>query len=139
MARPRMRKLALRDVMTRGHLVPAEEAARLVRSSVRCTVVEDVFATIRDGSARVVGLDRIDVPVLVTWGEQDRILPLDRHADRFRAEIPNVEFRLMPGLGHTPMWDDANLIAATIGDFAGAAAARGNGQAAGISTPAAAG
>ena len=38
------------------------------------------------------------------------------------TQIPGVQFRVLPGLGHTPMWDDPGLIAATIGDFAAAAA-----------------
>lgn len=121
MSRPRMRRLALRDVMTRGHLVPAAEATRLAQSSVRCSVVEEVFETIRSGTARVLELDRIACPVLLVWGEKDRILPLERHAARFREEIPGAELRVLPGIGHTPMWDDAALIAATIGDFAAAA------------------
>ena len=66
---------------------------------------------IRSGSARVVDLDRIDLPVLVAWGAADRILPMRRHADRFRREIPGVDFRVMPGVGHTPMWDDPARVA----------------------------
>src|SRR5688500_8930682 len=62
LARPGFRKLAMRDVMARGHLVPADEAVRLVRSSIRCGVVDAVFATMRDGSARVVDLDQVTVP-----------------------------------------------------------------------------
>ena len=62
--------------------------------------------------------------MLVAWGDKDRILPMDRHAERFRDEIPDVEFRVLPGLGHTPMWDDPGLIARLIGDFAAAAQAR---------------
>jgi pimeloyl-ACP methyl ester carboxylesterase len=134
-ARPRARRIALRDVMTRGHLMPADEALRLIRSSVRCSVVEDVYETMRSGSARVLHLDRIDVPVLVAWGDHDRILPLERHAARFRAEIPGAEFRVLRGLGHTPMWDDAGQVAATIGDFAAAAAARANGHAPAAAAP----
>jgi len=133
LARPGFRRVGLRDVMARGHLVPAEEALRLVRSSVRCDVVDDVFATMRDGSGRVVDLDRIEVPTLVAWGELDRLLPMDRHATRFRTEIPGVEFRVLRGLGHTPMWDDPNRVAETIADFAGAASASANGQAASAS------
>ena len=133
LARPGFRRLGLRDVMARGHLVTAEEALRLVRSSVRCDVVDDVFATMRDGSGRVVDLDRIEVPTLVAWGELDRLLPMDRHATRFRTEIPGVEFRVLRGLGHTPMWDDPNRVAETIADFAGAASASANGQAASAS------
>jgi pimeloyl-ACP methyl ester carboxylesterase len=129
LARPGFRRVGLRDVMARGHLVPAEEAVRLVRSSVRCDVVEDVFATMRDGSGRVTDLDRIEAPTLVAWGELDRLLPMDRHAARFRTEIPGAEFRVLRGLGHTPMWDDPNRVAETIGDFAAAASAAANGHA----------
>jgi len=124
MRRPGLRRLALRDVMTRGDQVPAAEAVRLAISSIRCAVVDDVFETIRNGQARVVDLDRIDCPVLVAWGDKDRVLPLDRHAARFREEIPGAEFRVLPGLGHTPMWDDPDVIVATIADFAAAAQAR---------------
>jgi pimeloyl-ACP methyl ester carboxylesterase len=118
MARPGLRRLALRDVMTRGHQVPAAEAVALAHSSVRCAIVEDVYAVLRAGEAGVHDLDEIRVPVLVAWGDQDRILPMATHAPRLRAEIPGVEFRVLPGLGHTPMWDDPGLVATTIGDFA---------------------
>jgi pimeloyl-ACP methyl ester carboxylesterase len=122
MARPALRRLALRDVMTRGHQVPAAEAVALAASSVRCDIIEDVYAVLRNGDASLHGLDEIDCPVLITWGDKDRILPLDRHAPRLRREIPGVEFRVHPGIGHTPMWDDPGLITRTIGDFVAAAA-----------------
>jgi pimeloyl-ACP methyl ester carboxylesterase len=124
MRRPGLRRLAMRDVMTRGDQMPATEAVALARSSIRCSVVDDVFATIRSGSARVVDLDRIACPVLVAWGSRDRILPLERHADGFRRGIPGVEFRVLPGVGHTPMWDDPTGIASVIADFATANARR---------------
>ena len=91
--------------MTRGDQVTPNEAVALVRSSVRCTVVDDVFATIKSGSARVVDLDRIACPVLIASVDHDRILPMSRHSGRFRREIPGAEFRVLPGVGHTPMWD----------------------------------
>jgi pimeloyl-ACP methyl ester carboxylesterase len=122
MARPNLRRLALRDVMTRGHQVPAAEALALARSSIRCDIVEDVYTVLRNGDAALHDLDKIDVPVLVAWGDKDRILPLPVHSPRLREEIRGLEFRTMPGVGHTPMWDDPGLIAATIGDFAAKAA-----------------
>jgi pimeloyl-ACP methyl ester carboxylesterase len=117
MARPGLRRLALRDVMTRGHQVPAAEAIALARSSVRCDVVEDVYAVLRSGEASVLELDKIDVPVLITWAAKDRILPIAAHSPRLREEIRGVEFRVTPGVGHTPMWDDPALFATTIADF----------------------
>jgi pimeloyl-ACP methyl ester carboxylesterase len=118
LARPRMRRLAFRDVMSRADNMPPGEALAMARSSTRCTVVDDVFETIRNGSARVTDLDRIDCPVLLAWGDKDRILPLRHHAPRFREEIPGAELVVLEGLGHTPMWDDPELVAATIGGFA---------------------
>ena len=112
------RRFAFRDVMTRGDQVPYEDALALVRSSVRCSVVDDVFATIRSGDALLRDLDTISCPTLVVWGAKDRILPMDRHAGRFRREIPGVEFRVLPGVGHTPMWDAPGLIADTVVEFA---------------------
>ena len=122
MRRPGIRRFAMRDVMTRGDQMPAQEAVLLARSALRCSVVDDVFATIRSGEGRVVDLDRISCPVLVAWGDKDRILPMDRHADGFRRDIPGVQFRVMPGLGHTPMWDDPIGIAALIAEFTSSAA-----------------
>jgi pimeloyl-ACP methyl ester carboxylesterase len=121
MRRPGARRLAMRDVMTRGDQMPAGEAVLLLRSSIACTVVDDVYATIRSGGALMRDMDRIECPVLVCWGDKDRILPLPKHGPRFRDEIPGVEFRVWKGLGHTPMWDDPQLIATTIADFAEAA------------------
>jgi pimeloyl-ACP methyl ester carboxylesterase len=112
------RRFALRDVMTRGDQVPYEDALGLVRSSVRCSVVDAVFETIRSGQALLTDLDRIECPTLVVWGDRDRILPKAKHADRFRREIPGVEYREIPGVGHTPMWDAPGLVAQTIAQFA---------------------
>src|SRR3954447_16386616 len=84
MARPGLRRLALRDVMTRGHQVPAAEAIGLARSSVRCEIVEDVYEVIRSGNSHLTDLDTIDVPTLITWGSKDRILPIDSFSPRLR-------------------------------------------------------
>jgi pimeloyl-ACP methyl ester carboxylesterase len=117
MARPRLRRLALRDVMARGHQVPAAEAVALARSSVRCEIVEDVYAVLRSGGAALHDLDRIAVPTLILWGDKDRILPLDTHAPRLRDEIRGAAFRVLPGIGHTPMWDDPGVLTKAIVDF----------------------
>jgi pimeloyl-ACP methyl ester carboxylesterase len=117
MARPGLRRLALRDVMTRGHQVPAAEAITLARSSVRCDIVEDVYTVLRNGEAPVRELDKIDVPVLITWGDKDRILPMKTHSPRLREEIRGLDFRVTPGVGHTPMWDDPGLFSTSIVDF----------------------
>jgi pimeloyl-ACP methyl ester carboxylesterase len=117
MRRPLLRRLALRDVVKRGELIPPAEAVAMARSSLKCTVIEDVFEAIRSGTGLARDLDRIEVPTLVAWAEHDRILPLDKHAARFRNEIRGVEFRVLPGVGHVPMSDDPRLVTDTIVDW----------------------
>jgi len=134
LGRPGFRRIGMRDIMARGHLVPAEEAVLMTRSSIRCSIVDDVFRTMRDGTGRVLDLDQVKAPTLVAWGDRDRLLPMEHHAGRFRAEIPGGQFRVLRGLGHTPMWDDPAQIAELIAGFASASAAAANGQAASVTS-----
>ena len=114
MARPVLRRLALRDIVRKGEQLPAAEAVAMARSSLECTVVDDVFRAIREGTALLRDLDRIDVPVLIAWAQYDRVLPMKRHMARFRSEIPGVSFRVLRDVGHVPMSDDPQLVADTI-------------------------
>jgi pimeloyl-ACP methyl ester carboxylesterase len=66
---------------------------------------------------QVPGLPDIRCPVLVLWGTKDVIL-LPRQGRRFERLIPNCELRYLKGLGHVPMSDDPELLAAAIHDFA---------------------
>ena len=52
MGRPGLRRIAMRDVMTRGDQVPAARRSRWPVRRSRCTVVDDVFETIRSGARR---------------------------------------------------------------------------------------
>jgi hypothetical protein len=70
-------------------------------------------------------LDSIECPVLLASPQFDRILPAERHAPRYRREIPGVESRVLPGCGHVPMWDDTRLIVRTISEFVDRHAALG--------------
>jgi pimeloyl-ACP methyl ester carboxylesterase len=117
MRRPGARRLALRDIMRRGEQMPAADAIDLVRSSIRCTLVDRVLEALRAGRGTLDGLQDIAVPTLVAWPQFDRVLPAPLHAPRFRAEIPGVEYRVLPGTGHVPMWDDPRLCAQTIAGF----------------------
>ena len=118
-------------MMARGHLMPAEEAVLLTRSSIRCAVVEDVFATMRNGTGRVVDLDRCEAPTLIAWGDKDRLLPMDRHAERFRDGDPRRASSGCCAASATRRCGTTRRqIAELIADFAAAASAAANGQAA---------
>jgi pimeloyl-ACP methyl ester carboxylesterase len=72
---------------------------------------------------QVAGLPDITCPVLVLWGTRDLIL-IPRQGRRFKRLIPSCELRYLKGLGHVPMSDDPELLAAAITDFAVATPSR---------------
>jgi pimeloyl-ACP methyl ester carboxylesterase len=111
------RQVALRDVMRHGHLVPPADAVQLTRSMLACDVADDAVRMLRAGHATLVDLDRVAAPVLLAWAEHDRIVPAKTCSARFREQIPNVEYRLLRGVGHLPTWDDHHLVASTIIDW----------------------
>jgi pimeloyl-ACP methyl ester carboxylesterase len=114
MSRPGARKLALRDIMRHGELVPPSDAVAISLDPLDCTVVDDVLSSLRGGRAHLEDLGQVAAPTLVAWAELDRILPLATCSARFKREIPDVAFRVLPGLGHVPMWDDTGLVVETI-------------------------
>ena len=115
---PIFRRLALRDVMYRGELVPPADIVQMMRASLQCTIFARVIDALRSDRARVNGLHEISAPTLIAWPRHDRMLPMSHHADRFRMEIPGVTFRVLEGVGHVPNWDDPQLVAGLIRNFA---------------------
>jgi pimeloyl-ACP methyl ester carboxylesterase len=66
------------------------------------------------------GLAEVRCPVLLAWGSEDRILA-PSHAAQFVDAIPGAQHLVLPGVGHIPMSDDPDLVAAMILDFTGQA------------------
>ncbi len=118
MRRPASRRLVMRDVMRHGELLAPTDAVDLALTSLRCPVAGKAIEAARaDKGLSLQDLDRISCPVLLASPEFDRILPAERHAPRFKREIPGVESQMLPGCGHVPMWDDTRLVVRTISEF----------------------
>lgn len=47
-------------------------------------------------------LSGIQVPTLIVWGDQDKLLPVES-ADRFHEALPNSRKMILSGIGHVPM------------------------------------
>jgi pimeloyl-ACP methyl ester carboxylesterase len=114
-----LRKLALRDVMSRGENVSPAEALALAESALRCGASEIAIAALRADREDLVvrELERISCPVRLVTPQFDRILPPARHTARYRREIPAVESVTLLGCGHVPMWDDTPVVLRTISEF----------------------
>jgi len=50
-------------------------------------------------------LARIQAPVLLLWGEEDRMIPISNAADYLR-DLPHATLVRLPGLGHVPFEED---------------------------------
>jgi pimeloyl-ACP methyl ester carboxylesterase len=123
MRRPGTRKLAMREIMRHGELMSPADAVEMSLDPLGCTIVDDVLASLRAGRGHVEDLDQVAAPTLIAWAQLDRILPLATCSARFEREIPNAEFRVLPRVGHVPMWDNTRLVVNTITDWIAAHAA----------------
>ena len=63
-------------------------------------------------------LSAIAVPVLVLWGESDRIVDPDYGRD-YAAAIPTARFQLLNGTGHVPQIETPQLLLSAVAAFAG--------------------
>jgi pimeloyl-ACP methyl ester carboxylesterase len=104
------RTLLLRSTVAKPRQMPAEAAIEMATTYARTPGFRAHLAAtrrerFRDGRG-------IDVPVVVAWGDKDRLIPAKA---RRRDELPpHARFVTLPGCGHSPMWDDPELVAATI-------------------------
>lgn len=61
-------------------------------------------------------LHRVKCPVLLLWGEQDRLVP-PAYGRAYAAHLPQAEFRTIAGCGHLPMFEAENEFVETIRKF----------------------
>jgi pimeloyl-ACP methyl ester carboxylesterase len=61
-----------------------------------------------------------EVPVTIAWAEEDQLVGPPRPECR----PAGARFLVLPGVGHTPMWDDPELVARTILEGSAPAAGR---------------
>lgn len=109
-ARPRARYLALRDVVAHPERVPRAAAVEMIRSAAECPMLE-LF-----GNAALAGDFRSElaapgVPVLIGWGDRDRILPEGVCSPYFRRLVPDAEWVSLRECGHVAQLDEPELIA----------------------------
>jgi pimeloyl-ACP methyl ester carboxylesterase len=64
----------------------------------------------------------IAVPVLVIWGEADRMIPVE-HGQAYAKAIPGARFVLIPEAGHLPQLETPDRLLTAVRDFAETTAA----------------
>jgi pimeloyl-ACP methyl ester carboxylesterase len=111
LTRSRAGRTAAWQMFARPRRLTQEQAARAIRAMAGATSYAEARRFITSQAPD--GLDEVRCPVTIAWGTKDRLLR-PRQAPRWVAAIPGARLVELPGLGHAPMSDDPELVAATI-------------------------
>jgi pimeloyl-ACP methyl ester carboxylesterase len=105
MARSEGRRRATLATAERFEHIPAELLAYQLRGAAACTAAGPLIAyALREGWT--LEAERIECPVRVVWGTEDKILLWPRAAARFRdAWLPHADWIELEGVGHCPQLD----------------------------------
>jgi pimeloyl-ACP methyl ester carboxylesterase len=63
-----------------------------------------------------------DIPILLVWGEEDRLIPRSV-ADRLIEANPRIDFKLLPNTGHCPHDEQPELVNQLVSQWLGKASA----------------
>ncbi|MCB0864527.1 MAG: alpha/beta fold hydrolase [Solirubrobacterales bacterium] len=101
----RGREALLRTTAARPALIPPGEARELITTWIDAPGYDAANAEMR--AHICTDLDRVAVPTTIAWGEHDRLLSPARPERR----PPGSRFLILDECGHTPNWDEPELIA----------------------------
>ena len=111
------RRAVTQFTTSRFEHIPAELLAHQFVGLARCDLVGALRA-LRAGWS--VEPDKIECPVRVVWGTEDRILPWPSAAARYRDEwLPHADWAVLDGVGHCPQLDVPTEAAKLILGFTG--------------------
>ncbi len=104
-ATPEGRRRATLMTAERFEHIPAELLAHQIRGAAACPAVEPLVAHARR-QGWTLDAERIECPLRIVWGTDDKLLRWPDAAARFRAEwAPQADWVELEGVGHCPQLD----------------------------------
>jgi pimeloyl-ACP methyl ester carboxylesterase len=119
-SRPRMRAIAVRDVVVHASGFDASSALGFLEAAAGCSVVDDLLALGRKGEA-FGELGPIECPMTIATATRDRLFHGPGYFAKFRRLFPEANWVVLEGLGHLAMIDDPDRVARLILSTTGAA------------------
>nr|WP_293249860.1 alpha/beta fold hydrolase [Panacagrimonas sp.] len=108
-----VRKALGKDSMQRGDRVPTADFRSMLRGFMHTSMMPRLFQNAgTDGAMKP--LEAPGVPVRVAWCQNDRILPFETYGQPFLDRVPQAEHVVIEYVGHVPMYDDPQAVAAVI-------------------------
>jgi pimeloyl-ACP methyl ester carboxylesterase len=106
---PQTRHAAFQSIAARPERIPPDAARALVRGWLDGEGYDAANRAMRSHVFDPTGYPE-EVPVTIAWCEKDRLLgPPKPH-----RRPAGARFLVLPGVGHTPTWDDPELVAKTL-------------------------
>ena len=105
MATPEGRRRATRDTTVNVEHLPAELLAHQLRGAAACAATPGLIdLALREGWP--LDAERIDCPMRIVWGTEDRVLRWPGAAAAFRRDrLPHADWVVLDGVGHCPQLD----------------------------------
>jgi pimeloyl-ACP methyl ester carboxylesterase len=108
---PQTRRAAFQSIAAHPERIPPDAARALVLGWLDGEGYDAANRAMRNHVFDPAGYPE-DVPVTIAWCERDRLLgPPKRH-----RRPAGARFLVLPAVGHTPTWDDPELVARTLLD-----------------------
>jgi pimeloyl-ACP methyl ester carboxylesterase len=106
---PAVRRRALSTFAAHPERIPVDAGRELVLGWIDSNGYDGANRAMRTHIFDPTGYPE-DVPVTIAWGERDRLVGPPKPGRR----PAGARFLVLPGVGHTPMWDDPELVARTL-------------------------
>jgi pimeloyl-ACP methyl ester carboxylesterase len=102
---PEGRRRATRFTTSNFEHIPSELLAHQLCGVAACDAVEPMVALARRDGWRL-DARRVECPVRIVWGTEDRLLPWPASALRYRRDwLPHADWVVLDGIGHCPQLD----------------------------------
>jgi pimeloyl-ACP methyl ester carboxylesterase len=98
------RRRATQLIMSNFEHIPTDLLAYQMLGIASCTAAGPLIEhALREGWT--FSASRITCPVRIVWGTADELLPWPQAAGRYRTELPQADWVLLDGIGHSPQLD----------------------------------
>jgi pimeloyl-ACP methyl ester carboxylesterase len=104
LATPQGRRRATQSLTVEYEHIPADLLAHQMRAIAACSAGPAMIENARR-SGWPLDPERIECPVRIVWGTEDRLLEWPRAAARYRERFPHADWIVLDGVGHAPQLD----------------------------------
>lgn len=113
-----VRRALLRQSMEHGERLSKDELRMMLHGMRGAKSLPDLLDWMGT-SGPIAALDVGSTPAAIVWGECDQVIPFERYGRPMLNRVPGAEPRTIAGVGHVPMYDDPQAVAAEIFRVAG--------------------